>query len=512
MRDTVHRGLRYASAFLLMVMLITLAVSPAAGASERAYSYDGPLENVVLEWNLYATDALVSGPAAATPGTGQTPPVAALHLAMAQGAVYDAVNMIAGGYQPYLSGLPQAPQSASKAAAVATAAHDVLVGILAVVPTNQTLTPTIVAGIVTRLDGQRDATLAAALAADGAASTTAGAAAGKAAAAAMLAKRANDGRYGPFRFTSGDGLGQWRPQANGSDPNAWVAKTDPFVMTSVSQFRTKGPNALTSEAYAADYNEVKALGSTTSVRDPRQQALAEFFTNTSHPTWMINRAFRQIAINQRLTLVEQARLFAMLNLAGADSAIGCWDDKAHWSFWRPMTAIQEGEKDGNPLTAGDPAWAPFAANPPYPEHASGYNCLAGAYMTVARAYFGKDEMSFSLVKIEAGIPDVTRTYQRFSDVYKDTIDARVYQGHHFRTSDIQGEMLGQQVAEWLASRYFQPVKTPAPPPTGTGGNLPGLPSTGGGGGDRQVNGWLVLATSCALIGGGWLLRRNRQRA
>src|SRR5215510_6422383 len=124
MRDTRHRGLRTASSLLLVAILTMLAVLPVAGAPQRAYAYDGPLENVVLDWNLNATDAFVNVATATTPGAGQTPPVAVLHLAMVHGAIYDAVNMIDGGFQPYLGNLPQAPRSASKAAAVATAGHD----------------------------------------------------------------------------------------------------------------------------------------------------------------------------------------------------------------------------------------------------------------------------------------------------------------------------------------------------------------------------------------------------
>lgn len=161
-------------------------------------------------------------------------------------------------------------------------------------------------------------------------------------------------RYRPSRSscaiptTAQDSTPQHNPRA--------PAQVKPFALQSQAQFRTPGPNALTSAAYARDYNETKDYGRQTgSKRSAAQEALAQFYNNVAHPVWMYNRAFRQIAIDQQLTLVAQARLFAMVNVAGADALIGCWDDKAHWLFWRPSTAIQQGDNDGNPDTAGDPS-------------------------------------------------------------------------------------------------------------------------------------------------------------
>ena len=152
----------------------------------------------------------------------------------------------------------------------------------------------------------------------------------------------------------------------------------------------------------------------------------------------------------------------MLDMAGADALIGCWDDKAFWSFWRPVTAIQQGDNDGNPRTKGDPAWTPWITTtpltpPPYPDHPSGYNCVTSAMMHTAEAYFGKSKFAFSLTATVAGIP-VTRNYERFTDVIDDTIDARVFEGIHFRAADVQAAGLGKDVAHLLDKHYFQPVK------------------------------------------------------
>ena len=183
--------------------------------------------------------------------------------------------------------------------------------------------------------------------------------------------------------------------------------------------------------------------------------MALFFSN--NPVELYNRTFRGIASAEGLSDAEQARLFVMLNMAGADGAIGCWDDKAFWSFWRPITAIREGDNDGNHRTAGDAAWTPLLTTPPYPDHPSGYNCFTGAVMNSAKAFFGKRTFAFSLTAPVAGV-QVTRNYERFTDVVHDTIDARVLLGIHFRTPDAQGARLGKEVARWLDKHYFQRAK------------------------------------------------------
>jgi len=362
-----------------------------------------------------------------------------------QGAVYDAVNMIDGGHAPYISGLPQAPASASKSAAVATAAHHVLVGVEIVPPLSQS--------IIDRLDGLYADSLAAATLQDELDAVTAGIAAGEAAAAAMLDLREDDGRFGSFAFTVSTEPGEWRPAPPSlvNDPFAWLATVDPFVLESTSQFRTKGPHSLGSGAYEKEYMEVLELGgngtTTATLRTPEQTSVALLYA--ANPVEMFNRTFRAIAEAQTLTLVEQSRLFAMLNMAGADGLINCWDDKAYWSFWRPVTAIQE---EGGDLAS----WTPMVPTPPYPEHPSGYNCVTAAFMHTAAAFFGNPNMEFSVTRI--GTPNITRNYTQFTDVIDDTIDARVYLGIHFREADVQGAGIGRNVAQWLDKHYFQPLK------------------------------------------------------
>ena len=429
-------------AMLAFALLSVVIVEAPAGATPR---------DNVSDWNLNASNALFNPTTAPLPGAGMALP-GFLHLAMVQGAVYDAVNAIDGGYQPYLEGLPEASPTDSVDAAVATAAHDVLVGltnpVTDVLLLSQATRDWLDAALVTSLGAIPDGT-----------STTGGIAIGEAAAEAMLDAREDDGRFVPFSFTVGTDAGEWRPTLPGfvNDPFAWISNVDPFMVESTSQFRTDGPLALTSEEYAAEFDEVRELGAlSSSSRSPEQTALALFYIENA--IVMLNRTFRTIAEDEGLTPVDEARLFGMLNLTGADAVINCWDDKGFHSFWRPITAIRLGDDDTNPATVGDASWTPLfptpPGTPPYPDHPSGYNCITGSMMNAAKDFFGTNKVAFTVHSNSSG---ADRDYTRFTDVYKDTIDARVYLGIHFRTPDVQGAVLGKQVAAWVSKHYFQPV-------------------------------------------------------
>jgi hypothetical protein len=427
-----------------MLVAAAVLVPAAAAAAEPT--------DTVLVWNLYAVNALSNPSPDTPPVAGQTPPVASIHLAMVQGAVYDAVNAIDGGHQPYLQGLPSAPATASKAAAAATAAHDVLVGLV-----KPGAIPVLPLSVRSNLDALYAATLATVPEGTPAESQakTDGVTVGAATATAMLAERAGDGRYVPYSFTPGTLAGQWRPELPIflSDPFAWVSNVQPFTMKSTDQFRTEGPDSLTSAAYAADYNEVKAMGPATgSSRTPEQTTEALFYS--ANPLAMINRAFREIAAGRGLSIADDARLFGMSSLSSADALIGCWDNKDYWSSWRPITAIREAADDGNPATAPQDGWLPLLTNPPYPDEPSGYNCFSAAMLHAAKAYFGTDFVSFQLASPATG---TTRSYDRLTFVLRDTIDARVWLGIHFRKADVDGAWLGKKVAQWVDKPYFEAV-------------------------------------------------------
>jgi len=272
----------------------------------------------------------------------------------------------------------------------------------------------------------------------------------------MLAERADDGRYVPYSFAAGDGAGEWRPElpSFGSDPFAWVAKVRPFTLASPSQFRTPGPLDRTSPEYAAEVNEVKALGAATgSSRTDAQTELARFMS--ANPVPMLNAGLRQVALERGLSLVEAARLFATTSLSSADAIIGCWDDKDHWLFWRPITAIRGAADDDNPATEPQADWLPLFATPPYPDHPSGFNCLTAAMMHAARGFFGTDQVAIQLTSPGS---NTTRTYERFTAVIADAIEGRILTGFHFRTPDVQGAELGRNVAAWVQAHYLGRVR------------------------------------------------------
>ena len=429
------RSARWVTACGVVILVAATFLVPVASVSATAAG------DVVLEWNQNAVAALSNAPSATPPGAGQTPPVASIHLAMVQGAVYDAINSIDRKHKAYLRGLPHAPKTASKPAAAATAAHHVLVG----------LVPALPAAVVTDLDARYAASLAAITNSQ---AKTDGIAAGAAAAAAMLANRAHDGRYGTFTFTAGMLPGQWRPElpAFVSDPFAWVAKVKPFTLKRASQFRTDGPLPMTSQRWISEFNEVKAFGAATgSARTDHQTETARFYT--ANPLPMLNKTLRDVAHEEGLSAAKAARLFALSSMSAADAMINCWDDKAHYNFWRPITAIRGAADDGNPSTEPQADWLPFIATgtPPYPDHPSGYNCYAGAMMHTAAAYFAGDDVT---IQLTSPVTMTTRTYDKFTDVLVDTIDARVYLGIHFRTPDIQGARLGKHVAHWVEDHFF----------------------------------------------------------
>jgi hypothetical protein len=430
------RGTRFAGPVGLMLIAASLLL-PAAPAIAADPS------DMVLQWNAKAIVAIGNAPTVTPPGLGQPPPLQLIQLAIVQGAVYDAVNAIDKTHEPLLGGLT-ASGSASQAAAAATAAHHALVG----------LTPATLPQVVASLDEQYAASLASIP--DGQAKTN-GIAVGADAAAAMLADRAGDGRFGSRAFIPGTEAGVWRlvPPLN-ANVFAWVSDVRPFTLKSAGQFRTEGPPDLSSAQYAAEFNEVKAVGKATgSTRTPDQALLAAFVS--TNPVPFQYRALREIAVARGLSTAEQARLLAMTSVSSADAVIGCWENKVHWNFWRPLTAIQNAADDGNDATDADPTWTSLVPAPGYPDNPSGYNCVTASTMYAARLFFGTDRISFTLHN-GASTPPTDRDYDRLTDVIDDAIDGRVLIGLHFRSADVQGAWLGKKVAQWVDKHEFAPIR------------------------------------------------------
>ena len=239
-----------------------------------------------------------------------------------------------------------------------------------------------------------------------------------------------------------------------NDPSAWVARVRPFVLESQSQFRTDGPLPLAGAAYAEEYDEVKRLGRLDSPdRTERQTAIAR--VHSANPIELWNRTLRDITSGDGT--VEQARLFAMATMAGADSLITTWDDKEFWSFWRPITAIRRGEEDGNDATVGELTWTPQITTPPYPDHPSGYTAVTAGMLLGAAEALGTKRVSFTVQR--PGIATQLQ-YQQLEEAIRDVVDARVWLGIHFRTADVQSMVLGRKVARWLGKHRFREADRP----------------------------------------------------
>jgi hypothetical protein len=428
----------------ISILPVVIALALVALASLKVVRADA-----VTDWNAIASTAIVTN-------AGQPPPVSALSFAMVQGAVYDAVNAIDRGYQPYLV-QPSANSTDSKEAAAAAAAFRVLVGFPdllglfpAQLPTWQPVYDAYIANVPDNPPGSR----------------AAGVSIGETTARAMLEERMNDGRFGPPPDLYPPAPGIWRPTPPNfaNDPAPWVGDVLPFLVPSAQMLRTDGPNALTSAAYAEDFNEVKELGSLTSITRTADETDAAIFWQ-DHAVALWNRIFRTLATSQGLNIVDSARLFAMENLAAADSQIGGWNDKYYWQSWRPITAIREADTDGNPNTEPDPTWLPLfdpatsvcnpplLVTPPFPEHPSGHACATSAFVHTLQTFFVTDRIGFSAFSNKSC---TTRSFERFSHALKEVIDARVWSGIHFRTADVQGAVLGRKVVHYMTRHYFQP--------------------------------------------------------
>jgi hypothetical protein len=430
------RAKRRSARLMSFALLATVFHAAPAFAAEN---------DAVRVWNERAVVTLTNGPAAATPGVQFAPPVAFIHLAIVQGAVYDAVNSIKGGHDPYLGGL-KAPTSASKGAAASTAAHHVLIGLVDQAPVTATLTADVKLAIKARLDAEYASSLAEIPAGQAKAK---GIEVGAAAAAAMLANRAGDGRFGApgFPVPAVPGPGEWRPSPV-NDPNGWVRNVRPFTLPQPEYFHTSGPWPLASGQYAVEFNEVKAWGRATgSSRSEAQTSLANW--STPHPVVMLYPALRQVAASKGLTITEQARFHAMTSMSGADSLINCWAEKAHWNFWRPTTAIQLADTDGNDATEAEAGWTALGTVPPYADEPSGANCVYSGVMNSAKAFFGSDAAEFDITGGGS-----TRHYSRFTDVIPDVIEARILLGIHFRRADVNGAELGRRVAQYVDENFF----------------------------------------------------------
>jgi hypothetical protein len=438
--------------------VITVAVGALLGAlgvsSASAAPPVGTDASEVIHWNQVAATTL-----AAVPGpNGGAPPAFQINMGMVQGAVYDAVNAIGPKkHRPYLLDT-RTGAKASIDAAVATAAYDVLSELISSAPARVDFPGR--AGLLSTLSSAYKASLGAI---DDNSFKKQGLEIGHAAAEAMLDAREGDGRFGPSAWVSNPLPGHWQPQLNATgqpilDPTPWAGNVRPFLIQSSSQFRSTPPPALDSRQWATEFNEVKSLGridSTTRTSD--QTYRAKWWQSAPILSW--NEVARQLIERTRLDAADSARLLALQNLSGADAAINCWNDKYHFDFWRPWNAIPRALEDGNPATDPDATWTALLTAP-YPEWTSGHNCLDAAHVTVLRIFFGDDPDGgpFQITSTFANPGGAAvRSFDTFSQPLAELIEARIWAGLHYRSSDVQGQVLGRNVANYGAANYFQPV-------------------------------------------------------
>jgi hypothetical protein len=428
------------NAFLWAVLSATLAFAQADGAPRCGGELDSERPalstNAVVFWNAVADNSI------AVVG-GKSPQQGSVETAIVQIAVYDAVNAICGYPFTAYAVKPDVEVPALTEAAVAAAAHDVLVGLY---PAQAGALDQQYAAYLDAIPGHHQGKLN-------------GIVVGQQTAAGILALRANDGRNaGPVWSPPAAAPGVWQPTPPGFLPPAtpWIRVVTPWTMTSPSQFRVRPPPSLHSKMWLHDYDETQAYGgATSSVRTAQQTDLAEFIGGPGvNPMLQWHGTWRSIASDQRLSVLGAARLFGMLSTAASDALIGCWDSKFEYAFWRPVTAIRAG--GGNPGLLADPNWIGLVTTPNHPEYPAAHGCLSGSVVEVLRAYFGTDRLHFTMSSAAPGLLQPVRSYDRFSQVLADILDARIYGGMHYRNSTTVGAELGRKVARQAVRRFFLP--------------------------------------------------------
>jgi hypothetical protein len=404
---------------LLLSALVCAAWLPAAAHADA-----------VADWNEKAVAAVYAA--------RLSPDAQARALAIVHVAIFEALNSITPRFTPYRGRLP-VEAGASPEAATAAAAHQAL------------------GKLFPDQAKDFDAALQAALARlpDGAAKAN-GIRLGERAAAAMLAEREQDGATAAITYRPFTMPGKYVPTQMPVS-STWHA-VRPFALKSGDQFRPPAPYALSSVQWAADYNEVKRLGGKASARTPEQNDIARFWVLTGAATY--NPVTRHLVTVKGLDLLDSARLFALSAIVTADTAIAIFDAKYAHNFWRPVTAIRNGDIDGNDATALDASWEPMATTPMHPEYPCAHCTFQGAAAGVLQVLYGDSMPRVTLTSTAA--PGVTRSFERLSDYVNEVINARIYEGVHYRTSGEVGAALGRRVAEEVVKTHLRPVQAVQP--------------------------------------------------
>ncbi|HWD80437.1 MAG TPA: vanadium-dependent haloperoxidase [Kribbella sp.] len=372
----------------------------------------------MLDWSRYATQAIVAG----RPPASSEVLLGIVHIAIA--------DTVAGlGYGRSFRFAVPPDRNASAAAAVATAAYDVL---RVRVPT-----PGLDKTYADYLAGVRDGQ-----------AKTRGIRLGRSVASKVLAWRAGDGMANTVPYVQpAPGPGVWEPTLPTPPVDIVLTQVRPLALRSRAQFRPGGPDPLTSKPYASDVAEVAALGRKDSTtRTAAQTESAMFWAEQTAQQW--SRALLRLASDRHLSLAAAAQMLALVHVSAGDSVIACWDAKFHYLSWRPVQAIQRADTDGNPRTLADPTWQPML-NVNHPEYPSGHACFTAGVTHALAAFFHTSRLPIVITSL---VTNTTRHYPDLGAVRSDVREARIVSGLHLRHSMVDGDLLGGQVADWIAAR------------------------------------------------------------
>ncbi|KHG41357.1 hypothetical protein OA07_11900 [Aphanizomenon flos-aquae 2012/KM1/D3] len=390
--------------------------------------------DVVLDWNATLLNAIYEDKT--------TPPVASRNMAITQTAVFDAINSITGTYKNYhFTGT--APTIVSAEAAAVSAAHQVLINLYP--------------GQKSYFDNSLTASLAEIT--DGTAEDN-GVTFGRTVADAILTFRSADGSSNTITYTPGTNPGEWQPTSPGfaSALLPQWGQVTPFALTSGDQFRPDGTPALNSAEYTTEFNQVKDLGSKNSTnRTAEQSQIAKFWADgsgTFTPPGHWNQIAQNVAATKGNSLVDNARVFALLNISLADAGIAAWDAKYTYNFWRPITAIQNADSDGNANTIADANWTPLLTTPPFPEYISGHSTFSGAAETILTGLLGNN-VSFTTNSL--GTPGIYRTFSNFTNAANEAGISRIYGGIHFNSANVEGLTTGRSVGNYVLQNLLLPI-------------------------------------------------------
>jgi hypothetical protein len=433
MKDTTAPRRTLLVAVGMAVVAATVALSAASAKHPPASPPVPP--DAVLTWNTYAVNAV----RASTPTKVQTDGM--VYMSYVQAAVYDAVTKLEGRYQPYHDFSFAVAPGASVQAAVAAAARTTLDHYL---PDQQPAVDAEYTAYLATLTGD----------------VADGVSVGEAAANDIIAFRTGDGLNAatPSYGQIGPILpGQWQLQPGQAVQTPWLATMRPFLLEQASQFRADPPPALTSQLYAQDLNETEAYGALNSaVRTPEQTAIAFFWVGNNINQY--NQTMQNVVAQHGMDLVDAAHLLAMGEIVTTDAGIACFDSKFFYQFWRPITAIRNADKDGNPDTTADPTWQALLVVPGHPEYPSQHGCFTAAFSDTLAAALHTRHLDVTMPGGQNGSSVLTTTqhFGTVNDIQDQVVNARVWLGFHFRNSVEQGEKLGNDVADWELGQFFQP--------------------------------------------------------